>query len=78
MNIRNKIRDTISNLRQLEGQYKDKVQSGSKDMSDYLELNYLSGVGNGLNFVFKLQENEISEENYKNLEKQLLHQEKAN
>ena len=78
MNLRSQIQKTRSELKALEGSYKDRVQMGSKDMNDYLELQYSSGVSNGLNFVFHAFENGMNETEFEELKKQLLHQENVN
>ena len=78
MNLRTKTNDAFSQVRQIEGSYVDKVKGGSKNMGDYLEANYFSGVRNGMAFMMHTLNNSVKEEEFDNMLKGLLHQETVN
>jgi len=70
MNMRSYFRDTLKDIRTLEGQYVDKVKSGSKDPTDYHNMSYFSGVHNGFNFVWSILDGQTTD--YDGIKKQLL------
>jgi hypothetical protein len=80
MNLAGKFRNALSEIKQIEGQYLDKVKKGSKDPHDMLELSYFSGLRNGFNFVWYQIDHpkEVSEQKFDEMLKQILRLEKAN
>ncbi len=74
MNLRTKMNDALSQIRQIEGGYIDKVRSNNSDMSDYLELHYFSGLRNGLAFIIHTLAEPIEEKEFDEMLKELLHQ----
>lgn len=78
MNLRTKLSQLSSSVKSLEGQYKERCNLGSKDMNDYLELRYYSGLRNGLNFITYILENGIKEEDFEKMSKEMLHLESIN
>ena len=70
--------DAISEVRALEGQYIDRCKTGSKEMNDYLELRYLSGLRNGLTFIFQMFENKTTDEEFDKMLKLVLNQNTVN
>ena len=78
MNLRTKMSDALSEVRHLEGAYVNSVRSNSKDMNDYMELNYFSGLRNGLAFMIHVLNNPIEEEEFDKMLKEILHQGEVN
>ena len=78
MNLRTKMNDALTEVRQIEGGYIDRVKGKSGEMNDYLELNYFSGLRNMLAFVIHVMAEPIPEKDYDELLKEVLHQEVVN
>ena len=78
MNLRTKMNDALTDIRHLEGAYLDRVKLGSKDMSDYMEVQYLSGLRNGFGFALRVFGSKIEEEEFDKVLKGLLHQDEVN
>ncbi len=74
MNIRTKTADALSQARQIEGTYLDRVKTGSKEMHDYMEVQYFSGLRNGLTFMMHILNNPVEEEDFDTMLKEILHQ----
>lgn len=74
MNLRAKVRDALSEIKSMEGQYLEKVKSGSKLPIDHLELSYFSGLRNGFSFVFGIMENKnLTDSDFDDMLKEVLH-----
>ena len=78
MNLKTKVNEAMGQIRALEGKYIDSVKMGSNDMEDYLELRYLSGLRNGFAFFKHIFEDNISEEDFNKMLKEVLYQELVN
>ncbi len=78
MNLRSKMNDALSQVRQIEGTYVDRVKGNSKNMDDYLEANYFSGLRNGIAFVMHTLNNPVEEKEFDTMLKEVLHQEAVN
>ncbi len=74
MNLRSKMNDALSQVRQIEGTYVDRVKGNSKNMDDYLEANYFSGVRNGITFVMHTLNNPVEEKEFDTMLKEVLRQ----
>ena len=66
--------DALSQVRQIEGTYVDRVKGNSKNMDDYLEANYFSGVRNGITFVMHTLNNPVEEKEFDTMLKEVLRQ----
>jgi len=66
--------DVLSEVRHLEGTYVNRVKADSKNMEDYMELNYFSGLRNGLALIIHLLNNAVEEDELNVLVKEILHQ----
>jgi hypothetical protein len=72
MNLRSKFSDTSSKIKSLEGQAKDKAQAGTGDLMTLHNLAYYSGLRNGVNFVWHILDNHLTENDYDEMEKKIL------
>ena len=70
--------NALTEVRHLEGAYMNSVKANSKDMNDYMELNYYSGLRNGLAFMIHVLNNPVEEEDFDNMLKEILHQGEIN
>ena len=61
MNLKSKYKKFLNDVRTLEGQYKNKVQNGSKNPMDYHYLSYYSGVINGFSLAFEPLDHDMTE-----------------
>jgi hypothetical protein len=61
MNIRKKLNDSFSDVKQLEGMFADKCKAHSKDMNDYLSLQYYNGVLNTFKFFDAMMNRDMME-----------------
>lgn len=78
MNLRSNFKDLLSDIRSMEGQYLNRIKTGSKLPQDHLELSYFSGLRNGLSFVFSALENQdLTTEQFEAMKKQILHLEEV-
>lgn len=78
MNLKSKVNEAMSQIRSIEGHYVDNVKTGSKDMDDYLQVRYYSGLRNGFEFFRALFEQEMTEETFDKMLKEVLYQEQVN
>jgi hypothetical protein len=67
VNLNNKFQSALSGIKSLEGQFKDRVEAGSKNPLDYHYFSYFSGVRNGFNFVWHVLDNHLTEQEFDEL-----------
>lgn len=78
MNLHSKINKATADIKSVEGQATELVKNGSKNQSHYMDMVYYSGVLNGFSFMYHVLTHPLSEIEFDELFKQMMHFEKAN
>jgi len=73
--LKKKFDKALSTIKAVEGQYTERCKSGSKDMNDYLEMSYYSGLHNGFKFVWYIIDHmdSVNEKDFDEMLDKVLH-----
>ena len=73
-NLNKKFNEYKSVIKSMEGQCVDKVKTGTKEPSIYLDMAYYSGIHNAFNFVNYVYQNpKLTEQEVDALFKEMMH-----